>query len=560
MALHGFSVTFREQLLERLRSERFDLLVIGGGITGAGIALDAVSRGLKVVLVERDDFASGTSSRSTKLIHGGLRYLKQLEFGLVKEVGSERAVVHNLAPHLVIPEKMLLPLSEGKSLGYLITSLGLKLYDWLANVKKSDQRRMLTRPQTLRYEPLLKKDFIKGGAIYAEYRTDDARLTLEVMKTAFQRGALCLNYMAARDFQYEGKHIAGARIVDELTGQELDLQATAIVNATGPWVDDLRSADASLSGKRLHLTKGVHIVVPRERLPVQQAIYFDVNDGRMIFAIPRGRVSYIGTTDTNYEGDKDHVVATVADAEYLIRAVNDTFPSVHLSLDDIESSWAGLRPLIHEDGKSASELSRKDEIFESPSGLISIAGGKLTGYRKMAERVVDLVVHRYFEEQVIRECFTDQIPLAGNTFGNYDDVVAYREALTRQLSGVGFEKHVAEYLVGNYGHQTDLIVRNFLQQDTALDKDLALILSELWFCFHHEMIVTLVDFFLRRTGLVNFDIMRVQRWKAEVAEELARYAGWNVDRKRAEISALDALISEARIDSRQQQEAPGSRI
>jgi glycerol-3-phosphate dehydrogenase len=555
MALHGFSVTFREQLLERLRSERFDVLVIGGGITGAGIALDAVSRGLKVALVERDDFASGTSSRSTKLIHGGLRYLKQLEFGLVKEVGSERAVVHNLAPHLVIPEKMLLPLSEGKSLGYLITSLGLKLYDWLANVKKADQRRMLTRPQTLRYEPLLKKDFIKGGAIYAEYRTDDARLTLEVMKKAFQLGALCVNYVAARDFLYEDKHIAGARVIDELTGEELDLHATAVVNATGPWVDDLRTADGSLSGKHLHLTKGVHIVVPRERLPVQQAIYFDVNDGRMIFAIPRGRVSYIGTTDTNYQGDKDHVVATVEDAEYLIRAVNDTFPSVHLSLDDIESSWAGLRPLIHEEGKSASELSRKDEIFESSSGLISIAGGKLTGYRKMAERVVDLVVDRYFAEHVLRECFTHRIRLAGHTFSGYQDVVKYREEVARQLSDVGLDARTAEYLVANYGQQTNLILRNFLQQDAALDKDLALILSELWFCFHHEMIVTLVDFFLRRTGLLNFDIMRVERWKAEVTEELARYSGWSAERKTAEINALDALISEARIGNRQGQTA-----
>ncbi|HLT82395.1 MAG TPA: glycerol-3-phosphate dehydrogenase/oxidase [Cyclobacteriaceae bacterium] len=551
MASHGFSVTFRDQLLERLRNERFDLLVIGGGITGAGIALDAVSRGLKVALVERDDFAYGTSSRSTKLIHGGLRYLKQLEFGLVKEVGSERAVVHNLAPHLVVPEKMLLPLSEGKSLGYLLTSFGLKLYDWLANVKKSDQRRMLTRPQTLRYEPLLKKDFIKGGAIYAEYRTDDARLTLEVMKTAFQMGAICVSYLAARDFLYEDKHITGARVVDVLTQQEIELHATAIVNATGPWVDDLRTADASLSGKHLHLTKGVHIVVPRERLPVKQAIYFDVNDGRMIFAIPRGRVSYIGTTDTNYRGDKDHVAATVEDAEYLIQAVNDTFPSVQLSLNDIESSWAGLRPLIHEEGKSASELSRRDEIFESSSGLISIAGGKLTGYRKMAERVVDLVIHRYFGEQVLRECATDRIGLAGNTFTGYQDVVEYREEVARQLSGAGLDGRVAEYLVENYGQQTNLILRNFLQQDASLDKDLALILSELWFCFHHEMIVTLADFFNRRTGLLNFDIVRVKRWKNEVATELGRYAGWSDERKQSEIDALDTLIAEARLNHTQ---------
>src|SRR5690606_30898577 len=432
----GFSLTFRDQLLERMRTEIFDLLIIGGGITGAGIALDAVSRGLKVALVEKEDFASGTSSRSTKLIHGGLRNLKQFEFGLVKEVGSERAVVHNLAPHLVIPEKMLLPLFEGKSFGYWITSIGLKIYDWLANVKKSDQRRMLTRPQTLRYEPLLKRDQIKGGAIYAEYRTDDSRLTLEIMKTAFQRGVICLNYARAENLIYDDdKKIAGLTVRDNLTGNTVEIKSTAVVNAAGPWVDDLRILDKSRKGKRLHLTKGVHIVIPHDRLPVQQAIYFDVADGRMIFAIPRGRITYVGTTDTNYDGDKDHVIATADDMTYLINAANEMFPSVQLTLDDVESSWAGLRPLIHEEGKSASELSRKDEIFESESGLVSIAGGKLTGYRKMAERVVDLVIHKHFDERSFPECFTDKIKLTGNSFDTYNNVISYRDAIAGQLEG-----------------------------------------------------------------------------------------------------------------------------
>lgn len=547
MAPHGFSVTFRDQLLERLRSEQFDLLVIGGGITGAGIALDAVSRGLKVALVEKYDFASGTSSRSTKLIHGGLRYLKQLEFGLVKEVGSERAVVHNLAPHLVIPEKMLLPLFEGKSLGYWITSIGLKIYDWLADVKKADQRRMLTRPQTLRYEPLLKKEQIKGGAIYAEYRTDDSRLTLEIMKTAFQRGAICVNYVGAESFEYSDGTISAVLVRDKLSGNKLEVKPTAVVNAAGPWVDELRALDRSRTGKRLHLTKGVHIVLPRERLPVQQAVYFDVADGRMIFAIPRGRVTYVGTTDTNYDGDKDHVVATRDDATYLIDAVNEMFPPVRLTLADIESSWAGLRPLIHEEGKSASELSRKDEIFESTSGMISIAGGKLTGYRKMAERVVDLVIQKHFHSQSFRECFTDKIRLTGNAFDGYSKVISYRENVTRQLAGAGCDESTAQYLVDNYGQQTDEIVRHFFQHDTTPEKDLQLILSELWFCFHYEMIVTLEDFFTRRTGLLNFHIGRVRKWKVQVADELARYAGWSEKRKEEELRHLESLISEVRL-------------
>ena len=205
----NFSALSRSDLRETLKSESFDLLVIGGGITGAGIALDAASRGLKTALVEKNDFAFGTSSRSTKLIHGGLRYLKQLEFALVKEVGSERAIVHRLAPHLVVPEKMLLPLYEKRGLGYWLASIGLKIYDWLAGVKPEDQRRMLTKLQTIKHEPLLKNDDIKGGAIYAEYRTDDARLTIEIAKMANAKGAFMLNYIRATDFEYSNGQVQG---------------------------------------------------------------------------------------------------------------------------------------------------------------------------------------------------------------------------------------------------------------------------------------------------------------------------------------------------------------
>src|SRR5688572_11690707 len=212
-----FSFSDRPAIVHKLISERYDLLVIGGGITGAGIALDAASRGMKTALVEKNDFAFGTSSRSTKLIHGGLRYLKQLEFGLVKEVGSERAAVHNLAPHLVVPEKMLLPLYEKKGLGYWLTSIGLKIYDWLAGVKAEDQRRMLTRSQTLKYEPFLGKDGVKGGAIYAEYRTDDARLTIEIIKAAHRHGADVINYCKAADFVYSDNKISGVTALDYIS-------------------------------------------------------------------------------------------------------------------------------------------------------------------------------------------------------------------------------------------------------------------------------------------------------------------------------------------------------
>src|SRR5689334_6295997 len=280
----NFSSQSRNELIQRLKSESFDLVVIGGGITGAGIALDAASRGLKTALVEKKDFAYGTSSRSTKLIHGGLRYLKQLEFGLVKEVGSERAVVHKLAPHLVVPEKMLLPLLEKRGMGYGLTSIGLKIYDWLAGVKSEDQRKMLTKQQTLKHEPLLKHDEIKGGAVYAEYRTDDARLTIEIMKTAFRHGAVVANYVQVSEFMYVDKKVSGVKVIDTLTNSSFVIHATAIVNAAGPWVDELREINKSKQGKTLHLTKGVHIVLQHQKFPVQQAVYFNVDDGRMIFA------------------------------------------------------------------------------------------------------------------------------------------------------------------------------------------------------------------------------------------------------------------------------------
>lgn len=535
----------RQQALLHLQQEKFDLLIIGGGITGAGIALDAASRGLKTALIEKNDFAYGTSSRSTKLIHGGLRYLKQLEFGLVKEVGSERAILHKLAPHLVVAEKMLLPLKEGRGFGSLLTSFGLKLYDWLAGVKPEDQRIMLVRSATLKHEPLLKPDDIKGGGLYAEYRTDDARLTLEIIKTAAAHGACVSNYIRATDFSYEGGAVCGVKAADVLTQQTITISATTVVNAAGPWVDELRVLDKSKKGKQLHLTKGVHIVVDRKKFPVRQAIYFDVPDGRMIFAIPRGRTTYIGTTDTDYHQAIDEVKTTVEDARYLIEAVNDSFPEVNLQLADVESSWAGLRPLIHEEGKSASELSRKDEIFQSPSGLISIAGGKLTGYRKMAERVVDMVISESFDDRNLKSCYTDKISLCNEAFSNVDDVRAYRKAVASNLTPFGLERY-ADYLVETYGRQTDDILFG-LEKFSGDDSNVNLARSELFFTLENEMVQTPLDFFIRRTGMLFFDMPRLKLVMNTILGDFKEYFSWKDEQYKQELAKLEHAIQEAQL-------------
>ncbi|MGI9552387.1 MAG: glycerol-3-phosphate dehydrogenase/oxidase [Aurantibacter sp.] len=516
-----FSNLDRSKTVKELSRGQHDLVVIGGGITGGGIALDAASRGLKVALVEKGDFASGTSSKSTKLIHGGLRYLKQFDFWLVKEVGSERAIVHKLAPHLVIPEKMLLPLIENGSYGKWLTSIGLKVYDILAQVTGDDKRQMLEKKEALKLEPLLPKKILKGAGYYAEYRTDDARLTIENIKASLRYGVHAMNYAEVTNFVYEDEKVAGAKVKDVVSGDEFEIRAKYVINAAGPWVDELRGVNNSKKGKQLHLTKGVHLVFPYEKLPVKQSVYFDIPDGRMMFAIPRGKITYVGTTDTNFNKDKDNVDIDLADAIYLLSAVNNMFPKINLEMEDIVSSWAGLRPLIHEEGKSASELSRKDEIFTSDTGLVSIAGGKLTGYRKMAERVVNRISQKMEEEHGIqlKECSTEEILLCGNVdFKKFKHVKRYISEVFDKIEPDGFTEYDAWFLVTNYGKQTETILETYASLKDK-DKYVRMVKAELRFGIDHEMVRTPMDFFIRRTGRLYFDIESVRNLMEPVLKE-----------------------------------------
>lgn len=529
----NFSAKNRKEILVDLQDMEFDLLVIGGGITGAGIALDAASRGMKVALVEKNDFASGTSSKSTKLIHGGLRYLKQFDFWLVKEVGTERAIVHKLAPHLVVPEKMLLPIIENGTYSSWLTSFGLKIYDILASVDGEDKRKMLDKNEALKLEPLLPINILEGAGYYAEYRTDDARLTIEVIKTALNYSAKAINYCESIQFIYNAGKLEGITLLDKISKKTIDVKAKYIVNATGPWVDVLRDKNTSLdkkidNKKRLHLTKGVHLVFPFEKLPIKQSIYFDVPDGRMIFAIPRGKTTYVGTTDTNYLEDINHVEVTLVDALYLIIAVNHMFPEIELTLNDIQSSWAGLRPLIHEEGKSASELSRKDEIFESDSGLISIAGGKLTGYRKMAERLTDMISKKLKKEYDLDflPIQTEEISINGGEFTDIKDVENYIKNVFNQIQPFGFTKIDAEILVHKFGKQTDIIIQKFTELPSE-DIEIRMAKAELWFCLNYEMCLKPLDFFDRRTGRLFFNIESAEKLQSVILDEFTKFYNWD---------------------------------
>lgn len=535
----------RAAILEKMQNDTFDLLVIGGGITGAGIALDAASRGLKVGLVEKDDFASGTSSKSTKLIHGGLRYLKQLEVALVREVGRERAIVHKLAPHLVTAEKMLLPLVKGGSYGEWATSLGLWVYDVLAGVEGGDKRKMLNKVETLTEEPLLRKDILQGAGFYAEYRTDDARLTIENIKTAAEYGAVSINYVKANEFVYDNGHIRATICEDQLTHTTFEVKARFVVSAAGPWVDKLRKVDKSLKGKHLFLSKGVHIVIPHERFPIQHAVYFDVPDGRMIFAIPRHRTTYIGTTDTPYDGDLNRIPVDKVDVQYLLDGANAMFPELNLTIDDVESSWAGLRPLIHEEGKSASEMSRKDEIFESKTGLISIAGGKLTGFRKMAEKVVDLVARKYQAQtgNKLKENHTNKIALRGGPFASAKSVESYIKEVADHIAPYGLNPYHARYLVANYGRQTEEILERLRAYNDPIE--VALVRAEAAFCIQEELTLTPVDFYARRTGRLYFNLPSIAPTMDIILKDFQQSFNWSEDKLMAERAALEEVLYDA---------------
>jgi glycerol-3-phosphate dehydrogenase len=546
---NAFSAIERKERLQAMEAEQYDLLVIGGGITGAGIALDAQTRGIKTALVEMQDFAAGTSSRSTKLVHGGLRYLKQFEVKMVAEVGKERAVVYENGPHVTTPEWMLLPFHEGGTFGKFTTSIGLRLYDFLAGVKREERRKMLSREETLQREPLLKKEGLKGGGYYVEYRTDDARLTIEVLKKAVEAGANAVNYAKAEEFVYEDGKLAGAKVRDRIGGGLYTVRARKIVNATGPWVDTLRELDRSKQGKTLRLTKGVHLVFDGSRFPLRQAIYFDTPDGRMVFAIPRDGKTYVGTTDTDYTGDTAYPRMTAADLEYLLNAANYMFPELRLGPNDVESSWAGLRPLIYEEGKSPSEVSRRDEIFRSPSGMFTIAGGKLTGYRKMAETVTDLVDRELRAEGYgpFKPCSTRTLPISGGDVGGSAQFPAFVRRMTDEGKRLGLSQEAAERLARRYGTNVAKVydkIRELEGQDApyGLPADLY---ASLQYAIECEMAVKPIDFLIRRTGALFFEIATVRQYKDGVIAAMADQLGYSDEERQAYAAELERELQAA---------------
>ena len=529
-----------------------DLLVIGGGIVGAGVARDAAMRGLRVVLVEQQDLAFGTSSRSSKLVHGGLRYLEQGEFSLVFESVSERRVLMEIAPHLVTPLGFLFPVYQGAKLGPFALNLGMWLYDGLSLFRSPKIHKKLSARDVAEEEPSLCRDGLRGAPLYYDCATDDARLTLETALDAQAHGATLLTWTKVVDFlRHPSGRITGVRAKRAFDGEMVDLEARVVINATGPWTDAVRDP-GNAKAPLLRPTKGVHVVVPRERLPLRHAVVCShPDDKRVLFALPWGDRSYIGTTDTDYTGDPADVACDAADVTYLLACMARYFPGARLTADDILATWAGLRPLISSEG-SASNVSREHEIVVDADGLITIAGGKLTTYRKMSAEVVDRAVAMLRLTGAIaaplREAYTARQPLPGAVGWPEDDDPARVEALVKSVAPELDEDSV-ELFVHTYGTRAVDVAR-LIKANPSLDAPLSPgrpeRLAQVDFAVDRELAQTVRDVLVRRTQLYFRAADQGLSAAPVVAARMQAKLGWTDARRDEEIAAFAAELERSR--------------
>jgi glycerol-3-phosphate dehydrogenase len=532
----------RQTAIDKLQSETFDMVIIGGGITGVGIAQDAASRGLKIALIERGDYAIGTSSRSSKLIHGGLRYLAQGDFRVTYESCAERALLQKLAPHLVKSLTFLVPTYRWKHAVQL--SAGLWLYDIVSKLQNTRFHQRVTVSEAKNLAPMLKTEGLLFGYLYHDCQTNDARLVMEVMKSAVQHGAVSANYLEVIDLIKDGGRIVGVQARDLTTDREIEVKANLVVNSTGVWMDRMRKIDEPEAQRKVRPAKGVHILIERSRIPTKTALLFEsaANDGRSLFFIPWYEGTIVGTTDTDFKGEIDSPQASPEDITYILQAIHQVFPEANVTTDDILSSYAGLRPLIDEGGKSTKDISREHRTFESRSGLISIAGGKLTTYRRMACEAVELVLARLKALGKLKSAnpsITDKIFLGGlKPSQSLDELIAEAAA---QAEAVGVDAEAAEHLVMDYGVNAFTILaltRSRPDLATRLMPKLPFIMAEVVYAAREEQATRVEDFLVRRTriALLTSDqgrscVMEVARligeelnWsRPQIEQEVARY-------------------------------------
>lgn len=487
--------------LARLGSQSFDVLIIGGGITGAAVARDAALRGLRVVLLEKDDFAAGTSSKSTKLIHGGLRYLEHGDVRLVMEGCRERRLLLRNAAHAVRPQPFLIPVFDYDRRPPWMWRAGLWLYDIMAAFRNVARHKMLAPEEVERLEPNLDREHIRIGGLYYDAAMHDARLVIETLRSATSAGAHCINYARVTALnRNEAGRLIGARVRDVTDGGERDLTAGVIVNAGGPWADQCAAMSGGHHAPRLRLSKGVHLVT--RKITNGHAVLATCKaDGRILIIVPWLDYTLVGTTDTDYTGDPDHVEASPDDVAYLLEAARTIFPRANLSEHDVISTMAGLRPLLDEPGKAPSDLSRTHKLICDEHGLLSIVGGKYTTHRSMAAEAVDRIVRQLGRGRE-NPIDTSTLRLAGCDVDDWEGFSA--EAKRRLMQTFGFSTETADHLVGTYGVEADRVVEPCRSEPWLTERlcpEHPHILAEAVWAFEHEMAYDAADFYFRRTSI-----------------------------------------------------------
>ncbi len=536
-----FSPAARNANLERLAHDEFDILVVGGGVTGTGIARDAALRGFKTALVEKNDYASGTSSKSSRLVHGGLRYLEQFEFALVFEASQERRVLRRIAPHMVSALPFIMPVYAGSVRPYWQIRIGMWLYDFLALFRNVKLHRALDARQLLAMEPMVSPEGLQGGPRFYDCSVDDARLTLTNVLSAARAGAVAVNHARVTGLLKANGKVCGVQIRDEITGKEAEVRSKVVAGAAGPWGDALLKMDDRSTPDNLRPTKGVHLMVNRDRIGNCNALSYMVErDGRLMFLIPWGKFSIIGTTDTDYRGRPEDLTVEAPDVEYTLDAFNHAFPTVKLTESDIVSAYVGLRPLVAENAATESKVSREHRIFLPPSGLITIAGGKLTTYRVMAKQVVDIAEKRLASDFGIRArqgCVTDRLALEGGSGGGLHAQVAQQVGAATGLLNLGEDE--ATCLLTTYGTGYTRLI-DLIKGDPALGKRICPTLPYLWAELPHavnkEMALSLCDFMIRRTHIICEDPSQGMDQAPEVAEKMSALLGWSAEEKQRQLA------------------------
>lgn len=526
------TVFSRSDALDRLAAERFDVLIVGGGITGVGCALDAASRGLRVALVERDDFASGTSSKSSKLIHGGLRYLQQKEVGLVYEALAERQILRTIAPHLVRILPFLLPVFKGKD-GLFdrriarLVGTSMWMYDFTGGLRIGKMHRRISVEQAQEHVPTLRAERIAYGYLYYDARADDARLTLTIARTAAAHGAVVVNRATVTAFLKSASGtIEGAAI--EADGRSIEVRARTVVNATGVWADELRSLDEGKHPGSIRPAKGVHITVPWSKVQNDIAAVVPVpKDRRSVFVVPWGNATYVGTTDTDYDDDVDDPQCTDADVRYLLSAINFS-TTADLTEADVVGTWAGLRPLVKTAASArTADLSRKASVRRSEGGLITVTGGKLTTYRRMAADTIDETVDVLGHGGRSR---TKQLRLLG----------------AEGWDTTGIDDHLADRY-GSLGVEVRDLVRERPELGEPLVAGLPYLAAEAVYAVRHEMATTLDDIFSRRTRARLLLRDATSAAAESVAALVAADLGWSPEQQAAQVAAYRASVEHERV-------------